>query len=147
MKRILFLIIGIFTILVTTTMAQNNTELTAAELDSWLDAYEEAWENKDADAAANLFSADARYFETPYSDPFEGPDGVRDYWSGVTADQRDIDFRYSSIAVGGNTGIASWSATFTTISGGVNVELNGVFVLEFDENKRCTLLREWWHAR
>lgn len=138
---------GISAVLVTITMAQNNVELSAADLDAWLGAYGQAWERKDADAAANLFAEDARYLETPYAEAFEGQAGVRDYWARVTADQQDIDFQYSSIAVDGNTGIASWSATFATISGGVKVELNGVFVLEFDETKRCVLLREWWHAR
>lgn len=128
-------------------MAGNDIELSMAELARWLGAYGSAWENRDAAAAANLFSPDARYFETPYSDPFEGPAGVRDYWTRVTADQRDIDFRFSPIAVQGNTGIASWGAVFTTVSGGARVELNGVFVLEFDESRRCTTLREWWHVR
>jgi len=137
----------IYALSVTIAMTGNKIELSAADLDAWLGAYGQAWEKKDADAAANLFAADARYFETPYADAFEGQDGVRDYWARVTADQQDIDFQYSRIAVDGNTGIASWSATFTTISGGVKVELNGVFVLEFDANRRCLVLREWWHAR
>ena len=143
--RVILIMGSCMTIWVTSAMTQEN--LTTAELDGWLGAYEQAWERKDADAAARLFAPGARYFETPYSEPFEGPAGVREYWSRVTADQKDIDFGYTSIAVTGHTGVASWSATFTTISGGVRVELNGVFVLEFDDDKRCTVLREWWHAR
>lgn len=128
-------------------MVKKNAEVSAAELDAWLAAYGKAWERKDADAAASLFAEDARYFETPYAEAFEGRAGIGEYWARVTADQRDIRFRYATIAVDGNTGIASWSATFTTISGGAKVELNGVFVLEFDERKHCVVLREWWHAR
>jgi ketosteroid isomerase-like protein len=139
--------VGVLSALMATTAMAQNVEISVADLETWLGAYERAWERKDPDAAANLFAADARYFETPYAQPFEGQSGVRDYWTRVTADQRDIDFQYSSIAVDGDTGIASWSATFTTISGGVKVELNGVFVLAFDADKRCTVLREWWHAR
>ena len=128
-------------------MANDNIEISHANLDAWLGRYEQAWENKDAEAAAGLFSENARYFETPYSDPFEGPAGVRDYWARVTADQRDIDFRYSVIATEGNIGIASWSVTFITISEGTKIELNGVFVLEFGSSDRCAVLREWWHLR
>jgi len=128
-------------------MNQNTVEVSRADLDAWLRGYGRAWETKDATAAAELFAADARYFETPYAEPFEGPDGVRDYWSGVTADQRDIVFEYSIVTVEGGIGVATWSSKFTTISGGVGVELNGVFVLEFAANKKCLQLREWWHAR
>lgn len=50
-------------------------------------------------------------------------------------------------AVDGRTGVATWPATFTTIPEGAPVELNGIFVLELDGDKRCVSLREWWHAR
>lgn len=122
-------------------------EISDADLDAWLRRYEQAWEQKDADAAGNLFAADARYYETPYSDPFEGPAGVSEYWARVTADQQDIDFQYAVIATKGNIGIASWSARFTTISEGTKLELNGVFVLEFASENQCAVLREWWHLR
>lgn len=127
-------------------MTDKNT-ISRADLDGWLGAYEQAWERRDPDAAASLFAAGARYYETPYSEPFEGPAGVKEYWARVTADQEDVDFSYSVVTVDGASGIARWSAKFKTVSGGANVELNGVFILEFDEQKRCTELREWWHAR
>jgi uncharacterized protein (TIGR02246 family) len=126
-------------------MAQD--PLTADTVEAWLARYEEAWETKNADAAAALFAADALYYETPYSEPFHGRSGIRDYWARVTADQRDIDFSSDVIAVDASTGVASWAAMLTSISSGARVELNGVFLLEFDANGRCTTLREWWHAR
>ncbi|HEX6998564.1 MAG TPA: nuclear transport factor 2 family protein [Gammaproteobacteria bacterium] len=138
---------GLAVILVTQTMAQDNAAISRDDVDAWLRAYEQAWEGKDPDAAAKLFAANARYHETPYAEPFEGPAGVRDYWARVTADQRDIRFDYAIVAVTGNTGIATWSAKFNTISSGAAVELNGVFLLDFDADKRCTRLREWWHVR
>jgi hypothetical protein len=51
------------------------------------------------------------------------------------------------IAVNGNTGVAHWSAKFRLASTGAMIELDGVFVLEFDANGQCTSLREWWHLR
>lgn len=132
----------------TSSMAQNNdAAITKADLDAWLGAYRQAWEQKDPAAAASLFAPDARYFETPYSEPFEGPAGVEAYWSRVTADQKDIRFDYDVIAVDGHTGVATWSVNFNTVSSGSPVELNGAFVLEFDGGGRCVTLREWWHAR
>lgn len=128
-------------------MANDNAAISKADLDTWLRAYRRAWEETDPAAAARLFAPDSRYFETPYAEPFVGPAGVEAYWARVTADQRDVQFRYEVIAVDGRTGVATWSADFKTVKDGTPVELNGVFVLDFDAEKRCERLREWWVVR
>lgn len=121
--------------------------LDEAALERWLDGYEAAWEMRDASSAAALFSEDAEYYETPFAEPFVGREGIGAYWSDVTADQRDIDFRSEAIAVEGDVGVARWTATFTSVQSGAPVELDGVFVLEFDAEGLCTELREWWFVR
>ncbi len=77
----------------------------------------------------------------------KGRAGIEEYWRGVTADQRDVQFESQVIAVNGNTGVAHWSAKFRLQSSGATIELDGVFVLEFNESGECSLLREWWHVR
>jgi ketosteroid isomerase-like protein len=116
-------------------------------LEAWLERYKAAWQSRDAELASSLFSVDATYHEMPFDPPIIGRDSIRDYWTRVTADQRDINFRAQPIAVNGNTGVAEWTATFRSQSSGVTIELNGVFVLEFDSAGLCTHLREWWHLR
>lgn len=116
-------------------------------LQRWLAGYESAWEKRDAAAAARLFAADATYYETPYSEPFRGRDGISSYWSKVTADQRDVDFESQIIAVAGSVGVARWSARFINAPSGAEIELNGVFVLDFDGDGLCRELREWWVLR
>ncbi len=122
-------------------------ELTMSALSNWLDAYGEAWESRDADAAAKIFSADTTYQVTPYEDPHLGQDGVRNYWAGVTENQRNVQFDYQTLSVTGNTGIAHWSANFDVAPDGPHIELNGIFVLEFDADGKCRRLREWWHIQ
>jgi hypothetical protein len=118
-----------------------HAQLSTAKLESWLAGYRDAWEKRDAELAAQLFTENARYQEMPFDAPKSGRAGIREYWSGVTADQRDI-------AVNGNTGVAHWSAKFKQASTGMTVELDGVFVLEFDpKTGLCSTLREWWHVR
>lgn len=121
--------------------------MNADDLRNWLGAYGAAWEERDAEAASQLFSEDALYFETPYAEPFRGRQGVKGYWEKVTDDQRDVDFESETLGFLGATGVAKWSARFKLASNGVAVELNGVFLLEFNEDGLCTRLREWWHAR
>lgn len=122
-------------------------KLTMSSLSAWLDAYGSAWETRDADAAANIFSADATYRVTPYEEPHVGKDGVRNYWAGVTENQRNVRFEHEALSATGNTGIAHWSANFDVAPEGTNIELDGIFVLEFDEDGKCRRLREWWHLK
>jgi ketosteroid isomerase-like protein len=122
-------------------------QLTPAALEAWLGRYEEAWELRDSARAAALFTENAPYHETPFDAPKAGRNGIREYWTTVTADQRGVDFKSEVVAVNGRTGVARWSASLTSASSGARIELDGVFVLTFDENGLCSELREWWHVR
>lgn len=119
-------------------------QITRADAADWLRGYERAWESRDAQIAADLFTADARYFETPFSEPFQGHEGIAEYWRNVTADQRNVDFRFDLVAVTGATAVAQWSATFELASTGAQLTLDGVFILEFADNGTVSQLREWW---
>ncbi|MBT5032729.1 MAG: nuclear transport factor 2 family protein [Proteobacteria bacterium] len=138
----LFFLSGIFA---TTTAAQEG--LTTAKLDSWLKGYEEAWESLDADKAAPLFTQDATYQDNPYEPAHQGREGIRQYWAGVTSDQQDVDFTYQVLSVVGNTGIAYWHSEFSSRSSGAGITLDGIFVLEFDQDGLCNSLKEWWHLK
>ena len=119
-------------------------ELTRDTLTRWLAGYEQAWETRDADKAAALFTPNAQYHEMAFEAPKDGRAGIRDYWSTVTADQRNIDFTFDVIATEGTRGIAHWHAAFTTASSNAKIELDGVFVLTFTADGLVSELREWW---
>jgi ketosteroid isomerase-like protein len=121
--------------------------LTPAALEDWLARYGEAWVERDPSRAAALFTENATYHEMPFDPPKGGRSGIRDYWATVTADQRDVDFTSSVVAVSGRTGIARWAAKLKSASSGVRVELDGIFVLTFDDSGLCSELREWWHVK
>jgi hypothetical protein len=109
----------------------------------WLEGYRLAWENRNPDAAAALFTEDARYTEQPYQEPFIGRSGVRDYWAEVTATQDDVVFRYGTPVVDGSRAAVEWWVTMR--NGGMDVTLAGEFLLAFDEQGLCSELREYWH--
>lgn len=129
------------TLLATPAGAQ---ELSRETLTRWLTSYEQAWETRDAEQAASIFTPNAQYHEMAFEAPKNGRAGIREYWSTVTADQRDIDFTYDVIATEGRRGIAHWHAAFTTASTGAKIELDGVFVLTFAADGLVSELREWW---
>ncbi len=121
--------------------------LTRDTLTRWLAGYEQAWETRDADRAAALFTPNAQYHEAPFDEPKNGRAGIREYWSMVTADQRNVDFTYDVIALEGMRGVAHWHAVFTAASTNAKLELDGVFVLTFGADGLVSELREWWQIK
>ena len=118
-----------------------------ATFTSWLDAYKGAWETRDPEAAADLFTADATYHETPFEAPARGIEGIRDYWSDATRYQEGVEFSYEVLATTEDGGIAHWHVGFTRLTSDSAVELDGIFLVELDADGRCTEFREWWHKR
>ena len=128
----------------------NGTALKASisvdDFDSWLQAYGDAWENGEPEAARLLFTDDARYYENPFADPIKGIDAIRAYWkANAVLDQKDIRFSHELLAVNAELGIAQWHAEFTRLSSGNRVILDGVFKVVFDADGKCREFREWWH--
>ena len=119
----------------------------AAALDRWLGAYKRAWEDRDPVAAADLFTADATYRETPFDEPSRGRDGIFEYWSDVPRTQRGISFSYEILATTENGGVAHWRASFLRLPADDPVELDGIFLVKLDADGRCTEFREWWHKQ
>ncbi len=119
--------------------------MTRDELEAWLAAYGRAWETRDADAVAELFAEGATYQETPFSEPMRGRAAIRDYWNrAVVRYQREPRFSFEILSLEGRRALAHWRGTFNRASNGARVDLDGVFLLEFDGARRCSALREWW---
>ncbi len=116
-----------------------------ATLEAWLDAYKRAWEARDPEAAADLFTAEASYHETPFEAPARGRDGILNYWSDATRYQEGVEFSYEVLATTETGGIAHWHCEFTRPTSDSVVELDGIFLVELDADGKCIQFREWWH--
>ena len=111
----------------------------------WIDAYGRAWEERDADAAAAIFTDDAIYRDHPLGPPHEGSDGVRSYWSNVTATQDQVQVRWGAPVVAPDQRKAAVEWWVTMLNGGAEVTLTGILFLRFAGDGRCEELREAWH--
>jgi ketosteroid isomerase-like protein len=121
--------------------------LTLDSFDKWMGLYRKASEDSDLEAAADLFSQDAEYYETPFSDPVIGREAIYRYWSEAAQAQKDIHFSFEILDVKGNLGIALWKGEFVSVKADSHVLLDGVFLVEFDGQGQCKKFREWWHRR
>jgi hypothetical protein len=71
---------------------------------AWMRGYIKAWETRDADAAAALFTANGVYQDTP-GDPastFKGREAIRKYWFAITRPQSQIHGLQGKPIVQGN---------------------------------------------
>jgi uncharacterized protein (TIGR02246 family) len=114
-------------------------------LRAWLEGYRLAWEGRDPQAVGRLFTEDATYQETPFTQPMRGREAVEKYWSEVVAGaQEQIHFGYEVLTIAEGSAIAHWWASFVRASSKAKVGLDGIFLLSFDAAGRCRELREWW---
>jgi ketosteroid isomerase-like protein len=120
---------------------------TVEDFARWLDEYGDASRRGDPAASADLFTDDARYFESPFDEPLVGRDAICDYWAQGATAFTDKQPSYEILAVAGDRGIANWRSRFTVAASGERAALDCVFVVEFDEDGRCREFREWWHVR
>lgn len=127
-----------------------------AAVDSWLQAYVEAWKTYDRDQIGALFSEDVQYRYHPYDDPIRGRDAVVESWLGESeepgASTRDqegtYDASYRAVAVDGDVAVATGSSSYTSEPGGeVERVFDNCFVMRFDSAGRCREFSEWFMER
>ena len=110
----------------------------------WVDAYAQAWRDRDADAAARLFTDDCLYWDHPLQDAHSGSDGVRSYWANVTSTQDRVDARMGRPVESSDGRRAAVEFWVRMLNGGAEVTLIGILFLLFADDGRCQELRETW---
>lgn len=110
-----------------------------------LDIYGRASKENDAKASSELFALDAKYYEPPFEKPMVGRDAIYQYWSQGAQDYKDKESIYEVLSLKGYLGIARWQSQFTNIDTGKRHALDCIFLVEFDEDGKCSVYRDWWH--
>ena len=112
-----------------------------------MNAYKKAYEGRDPDAAASLFSEDATYQWGPFGDLLRGPDEIRARWESAVRDERETEYRfdYEVLAITDELGIARWVASADVPAERRRLLYDGVFAVELRDGL-CRRFREWWNA-
>lgn len=114
---------------------------------AWLELYGKAWIEHNPKLIRDLFAQDAKYFEKPFSAPFDGIDSIIQYWQGVVQTQKDVSFQYKILAVNQDLGIAHFTASFLRSPNNTHVKLDGIFLVRLDSQNKCTSFAEWWQSQ
>lgn len=128
-----------------TASAKPQTTLHASVAKDFLARYKRAWETRDADLAASLFTRDARYKENPFGEPIIGREAIHDYWAEATGRQEDIRFAVTNSLHTGYVLIAEWTCTYRDRATGKRRELAGMFFADF-YGPQVRAFREYWQS-
>jgi limonene-1,2-epoxide hydrolase len=107
----------------------------------WLADYGAAWAQRDGRAAAALFTDDGIYDWGPFS-RLTGRDAIAARWDEATSDIRSARFTSELIGSDGDRRFVRWRTILDD-----QIELDGVFVLDFAPEGGCRHLQEWWLTR
>lgn len=112
-------------------------------VEAWIEAYRVAWEERDPQAAADLFTEEATYRSNIFEVPHLGQAGVADYWAAVTEAQSEVTVRMGRPFVDGDrVAVEFWTNMEVD---GEAVTLPGCLLLQMAADGRCERLREYWH--
>src|SRR5437867_2845770 len=120
-------------------LRRDTAQMDDASFQRWMDDYTHAYEERDPDAAARLFTADATYQWGPFGDLLRGPEAIRERWASAVGDDRETDFRfdYEVLAVTRELGIARWMASASVPSERRRLLHDGVFAVALAEDNLC----------
>jgi SnoaL-like domain len=118
-----------------------------AAFESWMDAYGQAWQKRNPEAATALYSEDGSYQVTPFVEPMRGRKAIFEHWSNVARTEENVQFGYEILVASRELNIARWWASFVIVPQDLKTRLDGIFAISLDEEGRCTSLRVWWHKQ
>ena len=119
--------------------------MTKDEAKKLIEVYGRAWETRDPDLIATIFTEDATY-----SDPKEplntGVNEIKKYWeTKVIGEQEDINFTLLNLWVDEGVVIAEWNAVFKDIKRNLLINMDEVAVFTTRDGKFSSL-REYYKS-
>jgi hypothetical protein len=115
-------------------------------LQVWLDKYVQAWRTYDQAQIGDLFSEDALYLYSPFDEqnPLRGREAIVADWLKAPDEAGSWEAHYAPIAVEGDVGVAQGRTRYFNTDGSIEREFDNIFVLQFNEEGRCTRFTEWF---
>jgi ketosteroid isomerase-like protein len=109
-----------------------------------IDAFGLGWAKGSVEQMMSVFSDDAVFIETPFSEPLRGEAGVRRFWSEVPLYQSEITFRSGEIYAAGPWFSTEFKCVFRRKRTGEWVDARGAIFCEISDGK-ITEMRMYWH--
>jgi hypothetical protein len=111
-----------------------------------VDSFAQGWSKAQVDLILSVFTTDAAFIETPFSEPLKGTDQIRRYWSDVPFHQSEITITTGEVFVAGPWFAAEFKAVFRRRRTGEWVEARGALFCE-TEAALISEMRMYWHRK
>lgn len=109
-----------------------------------IDAFTAGWAKANLDRIMEVFTPDAVFIETPFSEALTGTDAIRGYWSDVPFHQSEISVSSGEIYAAGPWFSTEFKASFRRRRTGEWVEARGAIFCETAGDK-ISEMRMYWH--
>ncbi len=106
----------------------------------WVERYEQAWRDRDADAVPRLFTDDARYLQSPYEPPHVGLDAITAFWREEDDDGEVFTMTAEPVAVDGHHAVVRAEVRY---GDPLRQEYRDLWVLHFADDGRVEHFEEW----
>jgi ketosteroid isomerase-like protein len=108
------------------------------EVMRWVAGYERAWRAGDVPAVVQLFTEDARYLTSPYSEPKVGLAAIQDFW--LNDDGLTFEVTAEPVAVEGRDAVVRLEVRYGRPQ---PQEYRDLWVLRFAPDGRVEHFEEW----
>ena len=109
-----------------------------------IDTFGQGWSRGNVDVLMAVFSPDARFVETPFSQPLDGIEAIRSYWKEIPYYQSEISFSSGEIYVAGPWFSTEFKCTFRRRRTGEWVDARGAIFCELN-GEAIGEMRMYWH--
>ena len=120
--------------------------MTRETAEGLIDTFVRGWSKAQLEVVSSVFSDDAVFFETPFSEPLRGADAIRRYWSDVPVNQAEITVTRGEVYLAGPWFATEFKLVFRRRRTGDWVEAKGAIFCETN-GERISEMRLYWHRR
>ena len=105
----------------------------AEPIEIWLTQFKKAWQDKNIDSVADLFTDDVEYWETPFR-KLEDKAQLKSEWQAIN-DQTNIELDLEDSVSANSEFVVKWSLKYS--ANGELQEWSGLYLIKFDGNGLC----------
>jgi ketosteroid isomerase-like protein len=109
-----------------------------------VDAFGAGWARANVDQVLSVFTPQAVFVETPFSEPLRGTEAIRRWWQDVPYSQSEITFTSGEIYAAGPWFSTEFKCVFRRKRTGEWVDARGAMFCETDGG-RIAEMRLYWH--
>ena len=112
----------------------------------WLEKYLRAQEEHKPEVIKELFAENGVYWWGPFNEARHGVEAIYEHHKNALSHQENIKYVYEILAVTDKYGIAKFHLTLNDLAPNEPDTYEGIFMINLNDNNKCTLFQEWYNS-